>query len=212
MNENKNLILAVVLSALVLLGWSLLSEQFVPSNAAAREGRGRQGEADCRSRRPARSRRLQRPFETAPSCFAKRRASASRLRSLQGSINLKGARIDDLVLLRERQGIAKDSPPVRLLSPAGAPQALFRHLSDGAVRAFKRRRPIASGQPARLSSSPGRPVTLSWTNPTGQRFEIIYLGRRRLSLHGPAAGRQSDGQQLVAVRPFGLDQPRRQVA
>ena len=32
MNENKNLILAVVLSALVLLGWSVLSERFVPAN------------------------------------------------------------------------------------------------------------------------------------------------------------------------------------
>ena len=32
MNENKNLILAVVLGALVLLGWSVLSERFVPSN------------------------------------------------------------------------------------------------------------------------------------------------------------------------------------
>ena len=32
MNENKNLILAVVLSALVLLGWSFLSDKFVPSN------------------------------------------------------------------------------------------------------------------------------------------------------------------------------------
>ena len=32
MNENKNLILAVVLSALVLLGWSFLSDKFVPAN------------------------------------------------------------------------------------------------------------------------------------------------------------------------------------
>ena len=45
--------------------------------------------------------------------------------SLQGSINLKGARIDDLVLVGERETIAKDSPPVRLLSPAGAPHAYF---------------------------------------------------------------------------------------
>ena len=32
MNENKNLILAVLLSALVLLGWSVLSERFMPAN------------------------------------------------------------------------------------------------------------------------------------------------------------------------------------
>src|SRR5690349_3880334 len=45
--------------------------------------------------------------------------------SLQGSINLKGARIDDLVLVRERQSIARNSPPVRLLSPGGAANAYF---------------------------------------------------------------------------------------
>ena len=32
MNDNKNLILAVVLSALILLGWSFLSNKFVPQN------------------------------------------------------------------------------------------------------------------------------------------------------------------------------------
>ena len=45
--------------------------------------------------------------------------------SLKGSINLKGARFDDLVLVRQHETIAKDSPPVRLLSPAGAPGAYF---------------------------------------------------------------------------------------
>ena len=52
-------------------------------------------------------------------------ASTPRVRietpSLQGSLNLKGAQIDDLLLVKERQTIAKDSPPVRLLSPLGAP-------------------------------------------------------------------------------------------
>ena len=32
MNDNKNMILAIALSALVLLGWSFLSERFMPSN------------------------------------------------------------------------------------------------------------------------------------------------------------------------------------
>ena len=48
---------------------------------------------------------------------------AIRTPSLSGSINLKGAQIDDLLLVDQRQTIAKDSPPVRLLSPLGAPGA-----------------------------------------------------------------------------------------
>ena len=38
---------------------------------------------------------------------------------------MKGARFDDLVLVRQREGVAKESPPVRLLSPAGAKGAYF---------------------------------------------------------------------------------------
>ena len=45
--------------------------------------------------------------------------------NLLGSINLKGARIDDLRLLRHRESIDPRSAPVRLFSPAGAPGAYF---------------------------------------------------------------------------------------
>src|SRR3546814_2828869 len=38
---------------------------------------------------------------------------------LTGSINLKGARIDDIDLPTYNQTIKKDSPPVRLFSPSG---------------------------------------------------------------------------------------------
>ncbi|WP_163481245.1 membrane protein insertase YidC, partial [Escherichia coli] len=45
--------------------------------------------------------------------------------SLKGSINLKGARIDDLVLVKYDETTAKNSPPIHLLSPSGAPGAYF---------------------------------------------------------------------------------------
>ncbi|WP_421021612.1 membrane protein insertase YidC, partial [Klebsiella pneumoniae] len=44
---------------------------------------------------------------------------------LQGSINLKGARIDDLTLTKYKQTIDKNSPPIRLLSPRGTKDAYF---------------------------------------------------------------------------------------
>ena len=44
---------------------------------------------------------------------------------VSGSINLKGARIDDLVLKQYKETVAKDSPPIRLLSPAGTTDAYF---------------------------------------------------------------------------------------
>jgi YidC/Oxa1 family membrane protein insertase len=45
--------------------------------------------------------------------------------TVRGSINLKGARIDDLVLLKHKETIAKDSDPIRLLSPSGTQDAYF---------------------------------------------------------------------------------------
>ncbi len=45
--------------------------------------------------------------------------------SLKGSISLQGARIDDLTLSKYRETLKKNSPPVRLFSPASKPDSYF---------------------------------------------------------------------------------------
>jgi YidC/Oxa1 family membrane protein insertase len=125
-----------------------------------------------------------------------------RTASLQGSINLKGARFDDLVLLKEKQTIAKDSPPVRLLSPAGAPGAYFATFGWTAQGIQV---PTADTQWTASAPvlEPGKPVTLNWTNPTGQTFQIVvsvdenYL----FSVHQRV---QNGGSGPIEVRPYGL--------
>ncbi|MFN3458739.1 MAG: membrane protein insertase YidC, partial [Novosphingobium sp.] len=47
---------------------------------------------------------------------------------LKGSINLKGAMVDDVTLVRHREGVDKDSAPVRLFSPAGTPAQHFAQI------------------------------------------------------------------------------------
>ncbi len=44
---------------------------------------------------------------------------------LGGSIDLKGARIDDLTLTQYRETVDPDSPPIVLFSPSGAPDAYY---------------------------------------------------------------------------------------
>ena len=202
MSENRNMVLAIVLSLLVLLGWSLVSERFLPTEPAevprAENGEARpapQPQAGLVQRTPQQMRARQEVLAEAPRVQI-------RTPSLRGSINLTGARIDDLVLLRERQTISQDSPPVRLLSPAGAPGAYF------ATFGWTGEGVQVPGPDARWRASapvlrPGQPVTLSWDNGTNQTFQLVlnvdenylFTVQQRVLNRGTGA---------VAVRPYGL--------
>ncbi|HET8534385.1 MAG TPA: membrane protein insertase YidC, partial [Sphingomicrobium sp.] len=126
MSENRNMILAIVLSALVLLGWTMLSDKLLPSAPPKTE------KVETAAPKPAPQPQAGPVATTAPQKMQNRSQVLGqtprvqiRTPSLQGSINLKGARFDDLVLAKERETIADNSPPVRLLSPAGAPGSYF---------------------------------------------------------------------------------------
>ena len=70
--------------------------------------------------------------------------------TLKGSINLKGARIDDLVLTDYKETIAKNSPPIRLLSPRGTHERLFRAASAGTATASPSPMATRSSPPAAM--------------------------------------------------------------
>src|SRR5690606_7874849 len=90
---------------------------------------------------------------------------------LSGSISLRGARIDDLVLSTHRETIATDSPPVRLFSPSGARDAYFANFGwSGQNLVVPGPDTLWRASGDRLT--PDSPVTLSWNNGRGQRFEI----------------------------------------
>jgi YidC/Oxa1 family membrane protein insertase len=201
-SETRNMILAVVLSALVLIGWSLVSDRLLPTAGpqTQRVENGKvkpvpQPQADPAADRPA-------ALRARASVLAETPRVRIETPSLQGSINLKGARIDDLVLVRERETIGANAPPVRLLSPAGAPAAYFASFGwtgEGVVAPPADAVWTASGPVL----SPGRPVVLSWTSPQGLRFEqtisidqnYLFTVRQRVANPTPNA---------VSVRPFGL--------
>ena len=89
--------------------------------------------------------------------------------ALQGSIALKGGRLDDLFLKDYRETVAKSSPPVELFRPEGAKQAYFAD--------FGWTGPVATPGPltqwtqtAGGALSPGHPVTLSYDNGGGLAF------------------------------------------
>ena len=89
--------------------------------------------------------------------------------ALAGSISLKGARIDDLVMKDYRQTISRTSPPVELFRPEGAKQAYFTDLGwTGAVAGPTPTTvwTLASGS----TLAPGKPLVLTFDNGQGLQF------------------------------------------
>lgn len=124
-NDQKNFLLFAVLAALVLFGWPYIANHFFPA-----------ANPPVTKLEDGKSKPVANPA-TDPAADT---ANAIRDRAIvlretprvaietpavRGSINLRGGRIDDLVLLRHKETIAKDSPPVRLLSPSGTADAYF---------------------------------------------------------------------------------------
>jgi YidC/Oxa1 family membrane protein insertase len=201
-DNQRNMILAIVLSAIVLFGWQALSDRFFPvaHPPATKVVNGQEQVVPNTASAPA---------ADAPAAIRSRavvlkespRVSINTPK-LEGSINLKGARIDDLVLTTYRETLKKDSPPIRLLSPNGSPDAYFAGFGwtgDG----------VDTPGPNTVWTADSRnltvdkPVTLSWANGRGQRFEIViaidqdYLFTVTQKLVNGGAG-------AVAARTFGL--------
>ncbi|HYG30780.1 MAG TPA: membrane protein insertase YidC [Allosphingosinicella sp.] len=202
MNEHRNLFLAVLLSALVLIGWNVLAERFFPtaSEPSTRIVDGKQAPVQQRSGAPT---------GTAPQASAAphaRPTPAPRLRietpRLRGSVNLRGARIDDLLLTTHRADIAATAPPVRLFAPEGTRQAYYGSFGwTGEGLAAPGPETVWRASADRLV--PGRPVTLSWDNGRGQLFEIVlavddgymFTAEQRVTNRGAGP---------IAARAFGL--------
>ncbi len=203
--ENRNLILAVVLSALVLFGWTFASERLFPTPPAPTA----QQQAN-----PAAPTNAQQVPGSVPAAggpaipgaalpvsqvvAASPRVAIDTPR-LKGSINLVGARLDDLELRDHRVTIAADSPAIRLFAPSGTANAEFAGFGwVGAGAPPADARWTASAQ----TLSPGKPVTLRYVDPNKLVFEqvisvdenFLFTVQQRV-LNGSAAP--------VSLRPFG---------
>ena len=204
-NENKNMILAIVLSALVLLGWGLVTRIFFPTANPpvdqGREGRGQVPVAAAQARSPPPIRR-------------------AAIRDLPDRARRDAARADRDAApggLDQPQGRAHRRP--RPHRPQRRPSPAIRRRC-GCSRRPARATPIsaASAGPARAASVPGAghrlagraatrltpatPVTLSWNNGQGQTFQIRLSIDDELSDRGPADASPIAAQGAVAVRPY----------
>ena len=182
MDNSRNLILAVVLSAVLLFGWDFAMSRLYPEPAAPTAPAVTE-RADTPAERAAPKRTREGGLLDPADIAAEERdletelVSAERVKidspEVIGSINPVGARIDDVTLKTHRQSIDKDSGPVRLFSPAGTPAqqfAQFGWVGEGIRLPTAQTVWQAEGGPL----APDSPVTLTWDNDEGQQFRIVF--------------------------------------
>ena len=126
--------------------------------------------------------------------------------SIKGSINLKGARIDDVVLKKYRETVNPSSPNVVLLSPSGAPNAYYAEHGwvaeagkDIAVPGADTVWKAESAGPLTASS----PVTLTYDNGKGLVFTRIVSVDENYMFTVSDAVANSSGE-AVTLYPYGL--------
>ena len=202
MNDHRNVLLAILLSAVVLLGWGYVSSRWIPTAnpPATKVVDGKQVPIPQPQAGPA----VQTATSARDRSLVLRESPRIAIATprLSGSINLKGARIDDLLLTTHHEGIGANSPAIRLLSPAGTSDSYFTSFGwsgDNIVLPGPDTLWTATG--SRLT--PATPVTLSWDNGHGQTFRIrlavddgyLFTAGQRIENHGAGA---------VAARTYGL--------
>jgi len=203
LNDSKNLILAIVLSALVLLGWSWASNKFFPTAnpPSAKIEAGKQQPLPQTSSQPS-APSTPKVSQTVAAAIGSGPRVRIQTPSLAGSINLKGAQIDDLLLINQKQTMARNAAPVRLLSPLGAPGAYVAQFgwtgAAGQVPALD-----AMWTADSQTLSPGQPVTLSTQTADGSRFQIKIAVDDGYLFTVQQTVTNASGQPLN-VRPLGL--------
>ena len=185
--DNRNMILAIVLSLVVLFGWQFFIAGPQLEQAQRRAEIEAQQQADQGIATPTAQGEAPAVQTTGAPAFADRAAAiaaAERVTintaSVDGSISLVGGRLDDLHLKNYRETVDPTSPEITLFSPAGVPNAYF--VEQGWVDASGRTVPAADAQ---------------WT---------LEGDNQSLSEATPVTLRHEDGAGLVFRRTFAVDE------
>ncbi|MBL8561129.1 MAG: membrane protein insertase YidC [Gemmobacter sp.] len=196
-DQNKNLILATVLSFLVILGWFW----FFPPPEPLPET-------------PVATEQAATPAAPQPAAGTEAIAAvpqAARLKvdtpRLEGSISLKGARFDDLKLKGYKVSLDANAETVRLLSPVGEPHAYYAlHGWTADASLALEDTPGAATEWTLVEGdtlAPGKPVKLQWQNGKGLTFtRSIAIDDDYMFTVTDAV--QNAGTAPVTLQPYGV--------
>ena len=170
--------IAIFLAALLLMSWQALVEapkrQKIAAYTQAQAKKIEEQKKTFATQAAIKESSDENPALTREERLVKTPRVSIHTAKLQGSITLKGARIDDLTLTAYREALAENSKPVTLLSPAGGGESYFIQAgwvaADGKTR-VPNHDTLWQSDKTKLSATD--PVTLRWDNGEGQTFELI---------------------------------------
>ena len=172
MNEQRNLYLAIGISIAIIIFFQLLfptqpiqttsfEEDEVLEPATSIDGQSSQVVSEIQSRDEALIQTDRVIFENA---------------SIKGSINLKGAILDDLILSKYKTSLEPDSNNIQLLLPDGTANPYYIETGWKELKNSNIELPNleTNWKTNSTTLSPSSPVTLSWTNNRNITFKINY--------------------------------------
>lgn len=221
-DDQRNIIIAVALSFAILLGFNYLmgpSEEEVAAQKAERARRQQDAEAqsgDDTSQKPVLGANSNpaAQVQTSPQLKDRVEALAQTPRiaietpKLDGSLSLRGGRIDDLVLTDYKISLDEDSKAVTLLSPAGgrdsAYYADFGWITGDPGVAVPNSKTLWAAEGDRLT--PESPVTLFWDNGAGLRFERVIAVDQDycFTINQRVISQAADSALNPTLAPYGL--------
>ena len=216
MTDNRNTILAVILSGLVLIGWQYffnvpqMEKQRVAQEQAQKlnpQATTAPGTAPGAPPAPG-----QLAASAVPVVVSRDQAISASPRikietpRVSGSISLKGARIDDLSLTQFRDTVDPKSPAIVLFSPSGSANPYYAEFGWVAATGSNIKVPDANTQWVQDGGNaltPTTPVKLKFDNGDGQTFlRTIAIDERYLfSVKDDVV---NNGGSAVTMYPFAL--------
>jgi len=183
--DQKNFVVAIVLSVLIIVGWQYA---FPPAKTPPAPTTQQQQQATApggTAGTPATPQPGGAPG-TVPGAPAQAAQVVSRPEALAltprvtfntpellGSISLKGARIDDVRLVKYRETVDPKSDPVAVLSPVGSAHPYYAEFGwSAADPTVKVPGPDTLWTASAPSVAPGKPVRLTWDNGQGLLFAL----------------------------------------
>jgi len=223
--DNKNLILAVVLSTLIMVGFqwyygtqvappqtSNVPAQQIPSSAPQEQPTVPGGAPSAQLPNPV-SGPVPGAAPGAQALMQDAQAVANAPRvtiespRLSGTINLIGARFDDLTLKNYRETVDPTSPQIRLLLPVGGANPYYAQFgwvagAGNGTQAADIPQADARWTADKTTLTPESPVTLTWTSPNGVRYALtVSLDANFMFTVTQKV--ENTGANPVSVHPYG---------